>query len=294
MRALDYHPELARDADAVVNIDPVARWFNSTYEFDGSLTDEAFPSLRLPWPRAWIEYEFAPQSLWLNGIYENTKGPWANIGAVVSEFVVEEGSFPLEEFNEAGMTAPNGAYALLVVDIYRVFFDDARWDCMLSVFVDEIGSTVGDSIQINISDEEIKAESVGLDNIAYWDNYIRHLSYPILFSVSLMNCKNMGLVDEKLSRQYRRKLERQGKPVITYKTLDIAPFRAQVKRETEPGESQIKHALHICRGNFATYTDDAPLFGKHTGTYWRPMHVRGSKQHGEVKKDYRVITDGKA
>ena len=41
-------------------------------------------------------------------------------------------------------------------------------------------------------------------------------------------------------------------------------------------------------GHFATYTDEAPLFGKFTGTYWRRPTKRGAKRHGEVIKDYET------
>jgi hypothetical protein len=49
-----------------------------------------------------------------------------------------------------------------------------------------------------------------------------------------------------------------------------------------------KKALHIARGHFAHYTEDRPLFGKYTGTFWRPAHVRGSADFGTVKSTYKV------
>lgn len=45
---------------------------------------------------------------------------------------------------------------------------------------------------------------------------------------------------------------------------------------------------HICRGHFKTYTEEKPLFGSITGTYWWANQVRGSKERGEVKKRYQV------
>jgi hypothetical protein len=111
--------------------------------------------------------------------------------------------------------------------------------------------------------------------------------FPALVAISFMHCKNVDLIDEPLTRQQRRMKERKGG--ITYKVLDIEPFKKQVRSETRPGESQLQRALHICRGNFATYTEDNPLFGKLTGTYWRPMHVKGNKSRGEIVKDYDIV-----
>ena len=83
--------------------------------------------------------------------------------------------------------------------------------------------------------------------------------------------------------------ERTGKPTIVYKELVIDAFRKQVRYETQrEGGDEVKRALHICRGHFATYTDDNPLFGKYTGTFWRPMHKRGHKEAGEVRKSYKI------
>jgi hypothetical protein len=46
--------------------------------------------------------------------------------------------------------------------------------------------------------------------------------------------------------------------------------------------------LHIVRGHFSTYTEDAPLFGRITGTFWIPAHVRGTASEGLISSEYRV------
>lgn len=116
--------------------------------------------------------------------------------------------------------------------------------------------------------------------------------YPAWMAISLMHCKNIELVDRKLSRQYKRKCKRKGIQPIVWKTLVVEPFKKQVISETGLNESGIKKALHICRGHFATYGEDKPLFGKYAGTFWKPAHVRGSTQYGKVQKDYQISTDG--
>lgn len=58
--------------------------------------------------------------------------------------------------------------------------------------------------------------------------------------------------------------------------------------EGKAQETGLKKALHICRGHFATYGDDAPLFGKHVGTFWKRMHIRGVAKEGMVAKDYKI------
>lgn len=125
------------------------------------------------------------------------------------------------------------------------------------------------------------------------DNDAAIALYPLMFALSLLHCRNVEIRDRPISRQQRRVAERSGKPAITYKELVIDAFRRQVRYETsQSGESEIKRALHICRGHFATYTDDNPLFGKYTGTFWRPMHVRGDKAAGEIRKTYKIKGEG--
>lgn len=61
-----------------------------------------------------------------------------------------------------------------------------------------------------------------------------------------------------------------------------------LRTEGQSETTGLKRALHICRGHFAHYGDDKPLFGKYTGTFWRPMHARGKVEQGVVVKDYKI------
>lgn len=105
--------------------------------------------------------------------------------------------------------------------------------------------------------------------------------------LSFCHCKNVTrteFVDDQGERWHRR----SGVPRIKFYTLDINPMRETLRREGKSEETGIKKALHICRGHFAHYTPESPLFGKYVGTFWRPDHVRGSKENGEVHKRYEV------
>lgn len=120
----------------------------------------------------------------------------------------------------------------------------------------------------------------------------QNMLWTTYMAISLMHCKNVELVDKPVSRQYRRMMERKGEPITQYKTLVIEPFKKQVRNEArESGQNEIERALHICRGHFRTYSEDKPLFGKISGTFWIPMHVRGNAGVGTVEKDYKVVAD---
>lgn len=108
------------------------------------------------------------------------------------------------------------------------------------------------------------------------------------FAVSLMHCKNItyhAVEPPKLSPHLKRKRRR---PLVRYHVLDIDPMRRVLKTEGRSDEVGLKRALHICRGHFRTYTEEAPMFGRVTGTFWVPQHIRGNAESGVVVKDYNV------
>lgn len=115
-------------------------------------------------------------------------------------------------------------------------------------------------------------------------------SYLALTAVCFAHCKGVTVTDHEQPRQQRRAAEREGRPpLVTYKTIDVAPVRRILHDEGDVEGVGLKRALHIARGHFAHYTQDAPMFGKYTGTFYRPMHVRGTAERGVVAKDYRVL-----
>jgi hypothetical protein len=107
-----------------------------------------------------------------------------------------------------------------------------------------------------------------------------------------MHCKNVDvrpvLPPERVSRKHER---RHGHPLTRYYVLDVQPMRRVLDREGDAQARGLREALHICRGHFKTYTEDAPLFGKRVGTYWWESRVRGTADEGVIQKDYRVRLD---
>lgn len=112
---------------------------------------------------------------------------------------------------------------------------------------------------------------------------------PGLLALSFMHCRNvtrtLNTPAPALNKKYRRS---HGVDLVRYHTLEIRPFREILRREGGMATgASMQRALHICRGHFRTYQDRG-LFGKYKGTFWIPMHVRGTAGEGMVVKDYRV------
>lgn len=151
------------------------------------------------------------------------------------------------------------------------------------VFVDDASSFIDLTDNYGFNDYKLYTHEDNFDDL---DALITMAES--VFSLSLLNCRNILLVDQEpdvtISRQYQQQF---GIPLIRYKTLAIgAPSKSY--SSAEPKEYQGLMPLHLRRGNFATYTDDKPLFGKYTGTFWRPATAVGEVKNGVVIKDYEV------
>ncbi len=113
---------------------------------------------------------------------------------------------------------------------------------------------------------------------------------PALLALSFMNCKNVKVANNnpepKLSKAFNR---RHGRPLLTYKTLEIEPMKRVLETEGGIERNGFKKALHICRGHFATLTrnNKGEVLEQPT-RYFRDAHTRGDSSNGVVKKDYRV------
>lgn len=121
-----------------------------------------------------------------------------------------------------------------------------------------------------------------------WVKIWNVLQTPLQLTMSFMNCKNVKVIDNKPRDLKSREIKAKQRPWVTYKTLDIEPMRRVLRTEGNAESTGLKRALHICRGHFATYTPEKPLFGRVSGQFWIPAHVRGNKQNGVVVKDYNA------
>ena len=106
--------------------------------------------------------------------------------------------------------------------------------------------------------------------------------------ISFMNCKNVTRLEKREVSSPKAVKRQNAPPFIKYYILDINPMKEVLRTEGHSESIGLKKALHICRGHFATYTAEKPLFGKYVGMFHRPDHVRGSAEKGVVVKDYNV------
>lgn len=146
------------------------------------------------------------------------------------------------------------------------------------VFSDESGHYVGRCFGgVGFESELIDAYTSAL--------YIAGLAF------SFCHCKNVTQ-REVVQTSDRAAVRSHGAPEkVTYRVLNIDPMKEVLRSEGGSRESGAQKALHICRGHFASYSEEKPLFGKIAGTFWIPDHTRGSAECGQVIKDYALKTE---
>lgn len=106
------------------------------------------------------------------------------------------------------------------------------------------------------------------------------------YAISMMNCRNVDVLPAlTATRRAGKKTRRQPKPPIEYHRIKLpTPKASGGGVGTLTGTTK----LHTARGHFKTYTEDAPLMGKHVGTYYWGWQVRGRRENGEVISSYEV------
>ncbi len=112
---------------------------------------------------------------------------------------------------------------------------------------------------------------------------------PCVFALSLMHCKGIGLKRVTPPQHHSRKVRkrRQSSPKFEHHVIEIRDRQGRVV-DHDNLQSAMARGLHIVRGHFSTYTENAPLFGRITGTFWIPAHVRGAASERAISSEYRV------
>lgn len=113
-----------------------------------------------------------------------------------------------------------------------------------------------------------------------------HWSFP-LFVFQLLHCRNIA-TREGVYRPQMPKGKRNKSPKITFHSIHLTDTLVKKEGDSESQDTSEGKAKHVCRGNFAHYTEENKLFGKYVGMFWRPMHIRGNAKHGIVGKEYAM------
>jgi hypothetical protein len=216
-----------------------------------------FGPLRLPYPEVWIEGRL-PRRIFADGVWKESGG--GMLAALCSS--TDDGCTII---CEPYMKVPGQYPMLYPLDVEVVVDHDGH-------FVDH-AHLIPEGFPVDAHPELVGMSS----NIAKF----------VLLTVSLMNCRNVGLQDVEpplaLSKKYRKAT---GRSLLRYSRV-VLPSLGTTRAEQRTAAGSAK-PLHLVRGHFKTYDADAPLFGKHTGTWWWNWRAQGDPAIGTVVPRYEV------
>lgn len=166
---------------------------------------------------------------------------------------------------------------LVEIESYKLHANKMLIPFMLAKIPDKIEPTNAISFSCDENYKNIAEEVVGIS----------------VFALNLMNCKNIKYIpydpNKSLKRQIRRQMERKKiLPYLKYEILEIQPMRDRTVERRPKKELENSQRLHTVRGHFKTYTQENPLFGKLTGTYWWSDCIKGNAEIGLIDKDYSI------
>lgn len=119
------------------------------------------------------------------------------------------------------------------------------------------------------------------------DRHCRTITHILGLSFTFANCSNVKLEDVTDEMQPSPKIMRRLKlPCVKRYTLNIAGHSTNPRTKSDGPVQEGIMPFHLCRGHFATYTAERPLFGRHVGRFWIPPHTRGREERGKIEKDY--------
>lgn len=158
-------------------------------------------------------------------------------------------------------------------------------------FLDSSGCAAGgwDNLDWFADSQEVLKKCFEIEDGIIFRKLLLHV-IAALATFTFANCSNVKLDDVTEELQPPAKIRRRLKlPEVKRYTLNIAGHSTTPRRGSTGDQTGIM-PFHLCRGHFATYTAEKPMFGnpKLVGRYWHPPHTRGKKERGEIIKDYAM------
>lgn len=253
---------LAREAVKVDAQSAADAYHASACYFNSKLD---FPPLRPPFPEMWIEWSVPDR-------VRDGDGKWIETddGRPRKYFAVASEGDPYPH-----PTVPDGAVSSLNLfggSFHRGYV--RMFTGFLTVYLDADGMPI-----------QTGSTCIGVVGETDFDNKWLVVLKPAVFAIGMMNCKNVSLPTRTTGSRSSKKAARKRVPRLDFHTIVLPGSRGSSGNGSgEPAN----HAAHKVRGHFKTYTEDAPLMGRHVGTYWWGWQARGNKRNGVTVTDYRI------
>ncbi len=239
--------------------------------------DKDFGPLRPPYPVMWMEWD-VPDRVLIEGQWvDGQRSHWAALVTTTEEVNAE-----VEVMVRLFFTRSDGRIPALDGRLVRgvemlPILKRMRIDAVTGRYVYDSGA---DLIPNSATDDPQTLHDMKLLSDAH--------VVVVWMALQLINCRNVTTRQQGSVFTRSGTEKRQGVPVTRYHTIVLPGTEINGDRHKGKGRSkQDVLAMHKVRGHFKRYTAEAPLMGKHVGTYWWGWQVRGKPEHGTVIADYK-------
>lgn len=253
-------------------------------EHDMDLPWDRFPFIRPPWDKTWIEFRALGEKggVGLHIIREDTNP--IREEQFARDHERNTGAKAPEPFRKAGRTAAH----VLNISMYvvgskpRTVYNDEHGDATALILLDGKGRFIPQGIALAYGPPE-RNDSVPRATFPT-------VMWGLMYTLALLNCKNVSTIDHPVPPKVARNRIKRGKPPgVVYKTLVVTlPGTKTTIPVSNRGGGGSEKGRHIVRGHFAHYGEHNKLFGRLTGSFYHPMHVRGRNKKRVVLKDYEL------
>jgi hypothetical protein len=254
--------------------------------FQGSMAERVRP----PYPLCWISYEVTPDRM-----SEKAPLPVSKRAVLITD--MGEGLMSLRGFayfQEAGEHSDRWFMSPLSVYINpgAPLMENPNYNKIVALVPEDMSKNLDEYctkhsfllLPLMPMDETQYTSRINelQDAMAVANMFLQLINTPRMQVVSMGPQKNLTKIN--------RKRTKQGKsPLFEYKTLRLTIHGKTegTGRDKLSGERSEAKA-HEVRGHYKFFSDDSPLFGKHTGVFWWTPQVRGKVEKGKIEKEYNL------
>ena len=137
---------------------------------------------------------------------------------------------------------------------------------------------------------DMRACNIAQEEIWGWPTWV------MLGTYNLLNCRNIELKPKPMTRQERRRHQRQPRHTTIESVLHIKPTGTRHTHNPTTSTDSPTTRLHSVRGHIAHYGNCCPgqheprglLFGQQNGRIWVPQHARGNIENGRTNQTFIV------
>lgn len=267
----------------IIDINPAALQFHASYPTGVRYeAKKVAPNVAPPFPRFAVEFGCPP---------ELEPRRYGRVAVIVTALDYEIETAP-SEFRQHFTQTPK--WTLTFVTITEMAGRIVQMPIAIHKYVYPTGELAARKDEWMFASEAmpetgLTASDLQTDTVSLGSFVMDWFIAPTLFAISLTHCKGVTIRAVPPLPHHSRKVRKRRKqlPTLEHHLIEIKDRTGRIADHAAL-ETAIRKGLHIVRGHYATYTEEAPLFGRVTGAFWIPAHVRGSLSYGANTSEYQV------